>query len=165
MSLHYKLQDYLVLNSYFQAAENWRLEDIHDRAEQLVEQVLSCWPYFGDASANHADADNIVGAKPESVTVLDQTCTVKTWREVLQCTLQVLAEQAPDTFAQLTEHYPHYIAKSPQGFRAPKELNGGYYIETNLGALSINRFCRRAVETLGLPPTAWSVTVTAATND
>ena len=33
------------------------------------------------------------------------------------------------------------------------------FIETNLGAASIHRFCQRAVEALNLPPEAWAVKV------
>lgn len=154
------LKSHIVLNSYFQTSESWRKEDILDRTEQLIEQVLSCWPYFGDVSSNQLEFDNVVGRKPECVTILDRTFAVKTWREVLQLTLQTLAEHAPNAFATLNNYYPHYIAKSPQGFRAPKELSDGYYIETNLGALNINRFCLRAVETLGFSPKVWKIKVT-----
>ncbi|MBK8754664.1 MAG: DUF262 domain-containing protein [Candidatus Competibacteraceae bacterium] len=39
------------------------------------------------------------------------------------------------------------------------DLFNGYFIETNLGAASIHRFCQRAVAALNLPPEVWTVKV------
>ncbi|WP_295399127.1 DUF262 domain-containing protein [uncultured Thiocystis sp.] len=156
------LNSHLVLNGYFKAAENWRQEDILERAEHLVEQALNRWPYFGDPGFfKQPGTDGIVGTKPETLVILDRTFTVKSWREVLQFTLSALAELDPGQFDHLSEHVPQYIAKSPQGFRNPKELGDGYYyIETNLGAAAIHRLCRRVIETMGYSPTDWVVKVT-----
>ncbi|HOW77267.1 MAG TPA: hypothetical protein PK959_15325, partial [Candidatus Competibacteraceae bacterium] len=106
-----------------------------------------------------ADGDDVTGTKPESVTVWGTTFPVKNWREVLSTTLETLARTEPEKFAKVLDQYPHYIATSPQGFRGPKPLGNGYFIETNLAASSIHRFCQRAVATMGLPPGAWSVAV------
>ena len=91
--------------------------------------------------------------------MLGTTHPVKNWREVLTVTLEILVAAAPTQFTGVLEKYPHYIAASPQGFRGPKPLGNGYFIETNLAASSIHRFCQRAVATMGLPPGAWSVAV------
>ena len=150
---------HLVLNSYFASTEHWQAADIRERAEQLVEQALDCWPRFGDPNAPQVGAEGIAGTKPEQLTVLDRVFTVKTWREVLEFTLQTLLDEAPASFPALVEQFPHYVGKSPQGFRSSRELGGGYYFETNLGAQSINRFCRRAVESVGYPAAEWNVKV------
>ena len=152
-------KSHLELNRYFQAVEQWRASEILRRAEILTEQALQCWPYFGDAAAPISDGDTVTGTLPESVTVLGTTVAVKTWREVLSATLETLAGAEPAKFAQLPDRFPSYLATSPQGFRAPKPLDNGYYIETNLGAASIHRCCQRIVEALNLPPDAWAVKV------
>jgi len=152
-------KSHLELNQYFMAVEHWRKEDILQRAAVLTEQALQCWPSFGDAAEAVADGDDVTGTKPESVTVLGTTHPVKNWREVLTVTLEILVAAAPTQFTGVLEKYPHYIATSPQGFRGPKPLGNGYFIETNLAASSIHRFCQRAVATMGLPPGAWSVAV------
>jgi len=110
-------------------------------------------------SAPVADGDTVTCTLPESVTVLGTTVAVKTWREVLSATLETLAGAEPAKFARLPDRFPSYLATSPQGFRAPKPLASGYFIETNLGAASIHRFCQRAVAALELPPEAWAVQV------
>lgn len=150
---------HLVLNSYFASAENWQAADIRERAEKLVAQALDCWPLFGDPNTQHVAEEGIAGTKPEKLTVLDRIFTVKTWRQVLEFTLRTLRDEAPESFLALVEQFPHYISRSPQGFRSPRELGEGYYFETNLGAQSINRFCQRAIDIAGYPMTEWEVKV------
>ncbi len=153
------LNSQLGLNHYFQNVRYWRKTEIQQRAVALTEQAIQCWLYFGDAGATVADSDEVIGTTPESVTLLGQTFPVKRWREVLATTLDALADQKPDQFATVLAKYPHYVAVSPQAFRAPKPFNNGYYIESHFSAAGIYRFCQRAVETMGLPPEAWSVQI------
>ena len=91
--------------------------------------------------------------------MLGNTVPVKTWRDVLSRTLEALAQAEPVKFAQLPDQFPTYLATSGQGFRSPKPLLNGYFIETNLGAASIHRFCQRAIAALNLPPETWTVKV------
>lgn len=152
-------KSHLELNCYFKTVEQWRQADIEQRAAVLTERALQCWPYFGDVAAAIADGDDVTGTKPERVTVLGTTHLVKNWREVLTKTLETLGAAQPAQFAAVLDKYPHYIAASPQGFRGPKPLGNGYFIETNLAASSIVRFCQRALATMGLPAEAWAVKV------
>ncbi|MBB1125111.1 DUF262 domain-containing protein [Thiospirillum jenense] len=148
---------HLVLNSYFKKVNSWCAKDIQNRAEQLAEQALNCWPYLGDANQGSQKIDGVIGTKPVILKVLDKTFPVKSWIEVLQRTLQTLAEQAPNRFAQLTDRYPHYIANNPHGLKRPKQLIDNYYIETGFKAENIDHFCRRVIDDLGYPPTVWVV--------
>lgn len=150
---------HLALNAYFQPVEHWRQADIQQRAEVLTEQALQCWPSFGDAAAAVSAGDTVTGTFPESITVLGETVPVKNWRDVLSKTLETLAQAEPVKFAQLPGQFPTYLATTGQGFRNAKPLINGYFIETNLGAASIHRFCQRAVAALNLPPEAWAVKV------
>lgn len=159
------MHSHLALNAYFQHIEHWRQADIQQRAVALTEQAMQCWPYFGDTSALVTDGDTVVGTIPESITVLGNTVPVKNWREVLSKTLETLAQAEPAKFAQLPDQFPTYLATSGQGFRNPKPLLNGYFIETNLGAASIHRFCQRAVEALNLPPEAWAVKIKPASKE
>ena len=155
---------HLELNSHFAGSETWQVEDIRSRADKLVTHALSCWPRFGNSTTKQSYAVGVVGTKPEQLTVLDRIFNVKTWREVLERTLKTLADEAPEAFASLADQFPHYVSKSPQGFRSPRPLGGGYYFETNLGAQSIERLCLRAVEVVGYPPTEWEVKVSSKTD-
>ncbi|MFO1419838.1 MAG: hypothetical protein U1F59_02570 [Candidatus Competibacteraceae bacterium] len=98
------------------------------------------------------NGDDVTSTKPESVTVLGQTIPMHKWCEVLSLTLETLAAAKPAKLAAVLEKYPHYIAASPQGFRRPKPLGNGNFIETNLAATSTAWFCQRALATVGLTP-------------
>ena len=150
----------LMLNKYFQTVENWHQSEILKRSHHLIDVVLEIWPYFGDPSFKQTDPSHIVGRKPNQLIIGEKSIPVKTWREVLQVTLESLAHQSPNDFSKLAEEYPQYVALSPHGLRNAKSLSDNqYYYESNLGAQSIHRFCKKAIETLGLPPTAWDVKV------
>lgn len=156
-------ESHLELNGYFQTVHQWRLADIEQRAVALTERAIQCWPSFGDTAEAVLDGNVVTGTTPNSVTVLGVTTPVKTWREVLSTTLEILAAHDQARFQTVLEQYPHYIATQGQAFRTPKPLGShGYFIETNLGAISIHRFCQRAVATMGLSPEAWTVTVKPA---
>ena len=155
-------ESHLELNGYFQTVNQWRLADIEQRAEALIERAIQCWSYFGDAAEAVLEGDSITGTVPDSVTVLGVTTAVKNWREVLSTTLETLALTDPVRFQVLLNQYPHYIATSPQAFRSPKPLTNGYFIETNLQAKGIHRFCQRAVATMDLPPETWAVKIRPA---
>ena len=145
------------LNRYFKTVTVWRKEPIEQRATVLTERAVQCWPYFGDKTEPWSDGNGVTGTIPESITVLGNTILVKSWREVLSNTLETLVANDPTGFKTVLEHYPHYIATHGQGFRAPKQIKNGYFIETNLGAVSIQRFCQRAVAIMGLPPEALAI--------
>ena len=155
-------QSHLELNRYFQTVNQWRLVDIERRAEALTERAIQCWPYFGDVAETVIVGDGVTGTIPDSVTVLGTTTAVRNWREVLSTTVEALAATDSTRFQQVLKQYPHYIATSPQAFRSPKTLANGYFIETNLQAKGIHRFCQRAVAIMDLPPEAWTVKIRPA---
>ena len=150
---------HLVLNAYFQNVEHWRQADIQQRAAVLTEQALKCWPYFGDAAQSATGSSSVKWTKPESLTVLGVTVSVKYWPDVLCATLNALIAADSAHFPALLAKYPHKFTDNSQKFRNPKLLSNGYYVEAHGNSEALYGFCQKTVETLGLPPDAWAVKV------
>lgn len=149
---------HLDLNRYFRDLEHWGQEEIVARSEALADIVLKVWPYFGDAAVEEAVLD-VAGKKPTKLSILGQPCEVKTWRDVMVCTLEAIADLEPDRFQELVNEHPKFIGKESDKFRSSRELRNGYHIEVNLGANSIRSFCFNAVEACGLTAEDWKVEV------
>lgn len=149
---------HLDLNNYFVAHEEWNEEAIKDRAEALAERALSVWSYFGP-SGDEAPiaAQTVTGKTPSGVVVVGQRIPVSTWREVAQITLEAVAELDQEVFDQIVIEFPRFVAWSRESLRSPRELANGAFVETNLSASAINRFCIQVVEATGLSPGDWFV--------
>jgi len=145
------------LNSYFVPIATWNREAIETRSRKLADQVINIWPYFGDEQAAPVAADGVTGKVPRSLKILGQTTTVTSWRDVLTQTMATLAELEPEAFETLAQEYPRLISSDRNRFRRNRQLQNGYFIEVNLSAKDIYRFCTQAIETLGLSSHDWVV--------
>lgn len=149
-------ESHLEINRYFDGVTTWRVEDIKNRSDQLSELALKVWPYFGeDKSAQNQMG--VTGTKPVGLWILGQKFYVDTWKEVLIRTLGVIAELAPDKFEQIEQRYPRFVGKDKNNFRRSNELPNGVFVEVNLSADSIQKFCYQAIETVGLTSDDWRV--------
>lgn len=153
----YFVKSHLELNKYFENAACWNREAIEARSEALAQSALIRWSYFGDEQSMSLDADNVTGKSPKVVSILGQSFVVESWRDVQNHTLNVIAELEPELFAQLADEYPHFISADPTKFRRFRELNNGFYIEVNLSAKNIYRFCSQAIESIGLSGEDWII--------
>ena len=104
-------------------------------------------------------SNDVTGKKPKTLMIFDQEISVKTWRDLLAHFLNTISEFEPELFQQLVEEYPHFINNSPEKLRESRKLNNGYYIEVNLSADSIYRFCKQATETIGLLSDDWHIEI------
>jgi hypothetical protein len=84
---------------------------------------------------------------------------VDTWRDVLELTLNTIADLEAEKFEILAENFPRYIGKDKNKFRAIRELQNGYFIEVNLSASAIQRLCHQAMETIELTADDWKIDV------
>jgi len=71
--------------------------------------------------------------------------------------MTILAEIEPEAFEILAQEYPRLISSDHNRFRRNRQLQNGYFIEVNLSAKDIYRFCTQAIETLGLSSRDWVV--------
>lgn len=152
-----KLRDsHLEINRYFDGVTTWRVEDIKRRSEQLSKLAIKIWPFFGDEKSIQGQA-GVTGTKPVSLSILKQKFPVDTWKQALISTLTVIAELAPDKFEQIVEKYPRFVGNDKNKFRRSHELPNGVFVEINLSAESIQKFCYQAIEAVDLTSDDWRV--------
>jgi hypothetical protein len=78
----------------------------------------------------------------------------------LEQILNTVADLEPDKFGIIAQNFPRYLGKDKSKFRAIRQLQNGYFIEVNLSAQTIQKFCSQAMETIELTADDWSVLVT-----
>lgn len=148
----------LELNKYFQNINSWNKTGVEERSRTLADLALSIWPYFGEDKSTVTSTGNAVtGRTPKAVVILGQKFASETWRDVLANTLNAIADLEPDLFTQLTNDYPRFISVDSGKFRRNRQLNNGLYIEINLSARDVYRFCTQAIESIGLSSEDWTV--------
>ncbi|MBC1268263.1 HNH endonuclease, partial [Trichormus variabilis FSR] len=153
---HYK-NSHLELNKYFHHKEFWRREDIEARAEYLAERALQIWDYFGEEEVNPSESSILTGTTPKLLHIFGQEYSVKSWRDVLETTLNTLSDLEPEKFKEIMQQFPRFIGIDEKDFRSTRKLKNGVFIEVNLSAKDIGAFCRKAIETTELSSEEWYV--------
>ncbi len=151
-------ESHLELNGYFSSIMTWTRSDIERRSETLAERAIEIWPYFGQESTV-ADMKKVTGTTPTDLRILGQQFQVESWRDVLEQTLNTVAELEPDKFEIIANNFPRYIGKDKNRFRSVRQLQNGYYFEVNLSAQNVQQFCYQAMATIELTSEDWSVMV------
>lgn len=152
-------ESHLELNKYFAPLSSWRRAEIETRADALAKQALEIWGYFGQETSSASNLKEVTGTSPTALKILGQQFEVKTWRDVLERTLNIIADLEPDKFDIIAHNFPRYLGKDKKKFRAVRQLQNGYFIEVNLSAQSIQKFCSQAMETIELTSEDWSVVI------
>jgi uncharacterized protein with ParB-like and HNH nuclease domain len=152
-------ESHLELNKYFSPLSSWKRPEIEERAKALAKQALEIWSYFGQDNSASSDLKEVTGTTPTELKVLGQQFQVQTWRDVLEQILNTVADLEPDKFEIIAHNFPRYLSKDKNKFRAIRQLQNGYFIEVNMSAQSIQKFCSQAIETIELTSEDWSVTV------
>jgi uncharacterized protein with ParB-like and HNH nuclease domain len=153
-------ESHLELNKYFLPLSSWTRTDIEKRADTLAKSALEVWNYFGQENSVASDLKEVTGTTPTGLNILGQQFQVQSWRDVLEQTLNTVADLEPDKFEVITHKFPRYVGKDKTKFRAIRQLQNGYFIEVNLSAQSIQKFCYQAIETIELTSDEWGVTIT-----
>lgn len=152
----YLANSHLEMNKYFTEITSWRKEDIEKRAQKLAETALSIWPYFGDGNITYYN-DDITGTKPRKLYILGQEFEVESWRDVMEKTINCIIELEPEKFEEIIRQFPRFVGRNKNQFREVRKLSNGAFIEVNLSAKDINRFCHNLIETLELTLEDWKV--------
>lgn len=150
---------HLELNKYFSSISSWTRSEIEKRAELLAKKALEIWSYFGQEKNASADSKEVTNTTPTELRILGQRFQVQTWRDVLEQTLNTVAELEPDKFEIIIHNFPRYIGRDKNKFRAVRQLQNGYFVEVNMSAQSIQKFCNQAIETIELTTEDWAVVV------
>jgi len=151
------IDSHLEINKYFNDSSTWNKEDIEKRTDKLSQLLVSIWPYFGDEKNEVNNSGTVTGTTPKELWILGQYFVVNSWRDVLQQTLNTIADLEPDKFEMIIQEFPRFVGKDKKKFRAIRELNNGAFIEVNLSAQNIQRFCYQAVEAIDLSYDDWRV--------
>ncbi|GJD22629.1 hypothetical protein RIVM261_075850 [Rivularia sp. IAM M-261] len=149
---------HLELNKYFNSKDSWCKDDIEERAAYLADLALQIWEYFGDDLVETSKSSSlVVGSTPKQVHIFGQDHPVKSWRDVLETTLNLIAENDPTRFLDIIQNYPRFVGWDEKDFRSTRELKNGAFIEVNLAATTIYSFCQKAIETAELSIEDWYV--------
>jgi hypothetical protein len=149
---------HLELNKYFDKSNSWTRIEIEQRADFLAQQALEIWAYFGQENSISTNTQEVTGTTPTGLKILGQRFKVESWRDVLQQTLNTIADLEPEKFIIIANNFPRYIRTDKTKFsRAYRELNNGYFIEMNLSAQSIQKLCHQAMETIELTSEDWNI--------
>jgi uncharacterized protein with ParB-like and HNH nuclease domain len=152
-------ESHLEINKYFQNCAKWDKEEIDKRGDQLTNMAVNIWAYFGNESSNYNEVSDITGTIPKRLEILGQGFDVKSWRDVMERTLNTIADLEPEKFEFIAQKYPRYLGQNRDKFREVRELKNKYFIEVNLSAKDIQKLCSQAVEAIELTNEDWKVTV------
>ena len=149
---------HLEINKYFKEINNWRREDIEKRAEKLADICLQIWSYFGDLSLKTEQNKIVKGSRPKFLRFFDEEYAVKSWRDVLENTLNIIIDDLEsEKFDHIVEQFPRFLAKDQQNLRYTRQLKNGVFVEVNLSAKDIYSFCQKIIETCDLSSEDWQV--------
>jgi hypothetical protein len=150
-------ESHLELNKYFANLNSWTKAEIESRSELLANEALKIWNYFGEEKVNPNSSKQVTGTTPTELNILGQKLEVKTWRDVLEKTLNTIADLEPDKFEIIAENFKRYIDKNEKKFRAFRQLKNGYFFEVNLSAEQIQKICFQAIGMIDLNSEDWNV--------
>lgn len=149
---------HLELNKYFKDQKSWQREDIERRGEYLANIILQIWGYFGDDKVQTPQAMEVKGSTPEILNIFGEKYKVKSWRDVLEITMNIIIDNIDaDRFQDILENFSHLIGWEEKKFREIRQLKNGAFIEVNLSSTYIYAFCQKAIEMAELPLAEWQV--------
>lgn len=154
------INSHLEINKYFENQETWKREDIEKRSLYLAEKVLQIWPYFGNENLMNPAKTKVRGTTPKQLKIFSKEYPVKSWRDVLEKTLNVIADLEADKFEDIIQQFPRFIGRNETDFPRKKKLENGVFINVNLSARDINAFCIKAIETAEISLEDWQIETT-----
>ena len=150
-------KSHLELNKYFVVQDMWERKNIEFRAEYLAILIVNIWKYFGDESVQDIQPSSLTGSIPKLLYIFGQEHSVKSWRDVLEITLNAIADLEPEKFKEIMEQFPRLLGWDEKNFRSTRKLKNGAFVETNFSAKDISSLCHRSIETAGLSIQDWYV--------
>lgn len=132
--------------SYFASApKRWNRSAILERGRYLTDLIIQIWP----APEIAVQTKNVWGERPKSVTILGKTVEVKSWRDVVQITCEIVADHVADFETMIVAKCPNWFSKSEMA-PASRQLNNGWWVYVNLSGQDAQRFAERVVDLAGI---------------
>lgn len=141
---------HLEINKYFADLPSWTREDIERRSALLADIALAIWPYFGDEKLIQHEHKRVTGTTPKTMSILGLHFEVQSWRDVLERTMNTIAEQESEKFELIMQQFPHSVGRDKKKFKETRELGNGTFIEVRRSAKDIQRFCFQVLEAVEL---------------
>lgn len=82
---------------------------------------------------------------------------MKSWRDVLEITLNVIADMESEKFKDIMQQFLRFLGWDEKNFRSTRKLQNGAFIKVNLSAKNLHTFCLKAIETAELSVEEWYV--------
>lgn len=152
----YYMESNFQMNKYIANFGKWDKESIEARVDSLTERILTIWPYFGNEKN---ELRKITGSSPRLLTILGETNTVKSWRDVMEKTIVTIYEDDHNKYQHVMNKYPDIISVEGEKMRNAKKASNGHYIEVNLNSKSIHDFCVNAMKSAGYLDEDWHVEI------
>jgi uncharacterized protein with ParB-like and HNH nuclease domain len=152
-------ESHVELNKYFFDIPKWTRTEIEARSETLAKKASEIWNYFGQENSTPKGIQEVTGFTPVGLKILGQHFEVKSWRDVMEKTLNVIADLEPEKFEIIADRFPRYVGKDKNKFREIRQLENDYFIEVNLSAQLIRKLCYQAMETIELTTDEWEVVI------
>jgi len=150
-------ESHLEMNKYFKHKHSWRYEDIEQRANDLADTALAIWPYFGEDKIERGIQKKGSITSPKVLSIFGEIFAVQTWRDVLEQTMNVIADMEPEAFEKIQKQFPRYIGTDKSRFRETRNLKNGMFIEVNLSSHDVQKLCLQALVTAGLTANDWEI--------
>lgn len=145
------------LNDYFASVETWNASAIEQRSEYLADIALKIWSYFGISHQNVIEDNCVTGTKPYLLIILGDEIIVRTWKDVYISLLNWIIDYEQQAITQISNQYPNFVNEDATRLRRFEKLNNNLYAELNLNADSIYRFCKQAIQCIGLSDDDWEI--------
>jgi hypothetical protein len=152
------IDSHLELNKYFKSTEAWTRQHIESRSQKLCSIALEIWPYFGNTFLAKRETSTFVGSKPTGLKIGTQDYSVKTWRDVLEHTLNEAYRREPEKFQNVLTS-SSLISENPDNLRTPRQLDCGVFVEVNLSAKNIYEFCCKVLNVTGMSQDEWILNI------
>jgi len=114
---------------YFHNLTAWRQEDIELRAQILFEQAILVWPYFGAKIVEETTKDEV---KPKIFRIGERQWAVKTWRDILEKTLEYIIAHEPEVFNKIANQSRRLSLEADRFRNDARKLSNSYYLDVNL---------------------------------
>ena len=170
---------HLELNRWFEGITQWDKDAIERRASALAERALQCWPWVGgpqpvriarveEQDDDDDDDDDPTGTVPSEIVIRGEAFAVRSWADVARAAAGYIVALGDEVFDRVAADQPKYLNRDATAFRRTSKLvrlSNGAYLETNLSAIGINRWSRRALERAGIRRDEWEVTAGTRPDD
>lgn len=129
----------------------WSAEAIRQRADALIDTILTVWPSLGDSGDADDDAYippvSVKGTKPLGLMFSDETYLLKSWKETAIKMYELGIEYGMDPVA-LHEALPTYFPLEAK--HNTTALSNGYYMYASLSADDVLKVCRAIGDVMDL---------------